>query len=250
MSYNIIICINNPTYINQINTIIQNFNLFHNNIFKIKLKTSYPEEVENYLKASSLQKNIYFLGINANDSITGIDLAEKIRDYDPAAKIIFIIPNDEIPPLTSQKCIEVLGFIRQDQPLVKFREKIIDLLLLAQKRIDEIRKNQNIAFVFSIGPQTFNIDFNEIVFLETSELPHRLKLTTINDEYEFYGKLSYFEKNYSLFFRISRSCLINPKQIRRINYQTRYIHFYNKSYRKFSLGNATKIKKIFKRKLN
>lgn len=247
MTYHVIICEDQLIQLQQIETIIQNFTLFHGDIFQISLKTQNPDEVENYLKQFKVTQGIYFLDIDLKNTVNGIDLAEKIRVLDVQAKIIFITTHDEMIPLTIKRRVETLGFVIKDQPLDNYRTEIVDLLLLAQQRIDAVKVNLNQAFIFSIGSQTFTIDLQEIYFLEPSKSPHRLYLYTKSGQYEFYGKIIDLEKKYSTLFKINRSCLVNLINAKEINFKTRTIYFESELVRKFSLGKAKQIKEKLKR---
>jgi len=240
--YPIIICEDQLLQLKQIETIVQNFILFHNNLFRIELKTQSPVVVEDYLKKFKPNQGIYFLDIDLNHTLNGIDLAEKIRLSDPQAKIIFITTHEEMIPLTIKRRIETLGFINKSQDIENYRVEIVELLQLAQERIDHSRVVNSKGFTISIGSQTFTINLQDIYFIEPSELPHRLVLYTTNGKYEFYGKLNDLEGKYSMLLRINRSCLINPLNITEVNFKTRAIYFNNDLVRIFSMGKASLIK--------
>lgn len=246
MSYPIIICEDQVIQLNQIETIVQNFILFHSDLLEIKLKTQSPLEVKQYLKQFQPKQGIYFLDIDLNHEINGIDLAEAIRKEDVQAKIIFITTHDEMIPLTIKRRVETLGFVTKDQPLEEYRAEIVELLSLAQERIDATKTEQNQAFTFSVGSQTFTLDMREIYFIEPSELPHRVKVYTKNGQYEFYGKLTELEKKYPNLVKISRSCLANLQNNKEINFKKRSIRFDTDLERTFSMGKATKIKEELK----
>lgn len=247
MTYPIIICEDQIMQLNQLETIIQNFILFHSDLFSIQLKTQSPTEVEKYLEKFQPKHGIYFLDIDLKHAMTGIDLAEKIRKRDVQAKIIFITTHDEMIPLTIQRRVETLGFVTKDQPLETYRAEIIELLDLAQERIDATRVDQEKAFSFSIGSQTFTIDMQEIYFIEPSELPHRVTLSTKNGQYEFYGKLNDLEEHYPQLFRVSRNCLANLQQVKEVDFKSRRLYFEPEVSRNYSVGKAKKIKETFKK---
>jgi two-component system response regulator AgrA len=244
MSYPIIVCEDQLIQLHQIETIIQNYILFHDEPFQITLKTQSPIEVKAYLRKFSPKQGIYFLDIDLNHSISGIDLAEEIRKHDAQAKIIFITTHDELLPLTIKRRVETLGFVEKDQPLENYRAEIIDLLSIAQKRIDSLKVDQHRAFVFSIGSQTFTFGLEEVLFVETSEIPHRVTLHVKDGQYEFYGKLNELAKQYPTLLKINRSCLVNPDNIKEINYKNRLVCFDKGLTRTFAVGKAKKIKEI------
>lgn len=244
MSYPIIICEDNLAQLQQIKTIIDNYILFHDEEFDIKIATQSPDEVIKYLKKFEVINGIYFLDIDLEDKLNGIDLAKIIRSLDVQAKIIFITTHDEMAPVTFKEKVEALDFIIKDQETVKIREDIYSALEESQKRIDTINEVQKKNFCFSIGTQTYNLEISDVILIETSIIPHRLDLYTKNGKYEFYGHLIDLELIYPSFFRISRSCLINPSNIREIDYLKRLIIFEDNLERVFSLGKTKKLKKI------
>lgn len=247
MTYPIIICEDQIIQLNQLETIIQNFILFHSKLFSIQLKTQSPIEVEKYLDKFHPKHGVYFLDIDLNHATNGIDLAEKIREKDVQAKIIFITTHDEMIPLTIQRRVETLGFVTKDQTLENYRAEIIELLTLAQQRIDATRVDQDRAFLFSIGSQSFTIDMQDIYFIEPSSLPHRVALITKNGHYEFYGKLSDLEERYSQLFRVSRNCLANLQQVKEFDFKSRKLYFEPEVSRNYSIGKAQKIKERLKK---
>lgn len=246
MSYPIILCEDQIIQLNQLERIIDNFILFHDDLFKIVLKTRSPLEVEKYLRQFRPVHGIYFLDIDLNHEINGIDLAEKIRSLDVQAKIIFITTHDEMLPLTIKRRVETLGFVIKDQLFDDYRSEIVELLLLAQERIDATQTSKKQAFIFSIGSQTFTIDLNDIYFIEASKLPHRLTLWMNGGQYEFYGKISEIEKKYPMLTKINRSCVANLANAREIDFKKRLVYFESDLIRTFSIGKAQKIKEKLK----
>ncbi|QTJ54214.1 LytTR family transcriptional regulator [Dolosigranulum pigrum] len=75
-------------------------------------------------------------------------------------------------------------------------------------------------FSLTIGSETIHVDFDQILSLQTSVFDlHKLVLTTTTTKYEFLGKLAECEANYSQFFRVSKSTLINPENVMLTDYK-------------------------------
>lgn len=198
--------------------------------------------MKDYLQKFEPQNGIYFLDIDLNHPTNGIDLAELIRKADPQAKIIFITTYNELAPLTLKRKVEALGFIAKDQEFDTFREEIMNFLELAQQRIDAVKLARNVVFTFSIGKQTYNIDMDEVLFVESSVIPHRIVLYTKQAQCEFYGRLYELEKRYPNLFQASRGCLVNLNNAKEIDFSNRLLIFDEGLSRKFSAGRSRKLK--------
>jgi len=246
MSYPIILCEDNPVQLKQLNTLIENYILFHSNLFKVELSASNPSQVIDYLNKETPQNGIYFLDIDLKADIDGIQLAEVIRTLDVQAQIIFVTTHDELAPLTLKRKVAAIDFIEKDQPLDDFRKEIYDTLTYAQQLIDETRTVQKKSFSFEVGTQVYNLDKSEIIFIEASDIPHRLNLYSTNGKFEFYGKLTELENKYPFLFKISRSCLINPENIHHVDFSIREVGFSDGSTRKFSIGKSKKLRNLIK----
>ncbi|GEO64737.1 response regulator transcription factor [Companilactobacillus nantensis] len=249
MSYPIIMCEDNQIQLQQLDKLVENYILFHSNLFKVELQASKPQQVIDYLNETEPQNGIYFLDIDLQAEIDGIQLAEIIRQKDVQAEIIFVTTHDELAPLTLKRKVAALDFIEKDQSLDDYRKELYDTLDYAKQIIDETRTVQKKGFSFEVGSQVYNLDKSEVIYLEASDIPHRLNLVSTNGQFEFYGKLTELEKKYPFLFRISRSCLINPENIHHVDFAIREIGFSDGSTRKFSIGKSKKLKTIIQETL-
>lgn len=246
MSYPIIICEDNLTQLQQMRTIIDNYILFHDELFEVKIATQSPDELIKYIKKFDINKGIYFLDIDLSHQLNGIDIAKIIRGIDVEAKIIFVTTHNEMAPITFKEKVEALDFIMKDQPIEELRAAIYSALEESQKRIDlmnDVRKNN---FSFSISSQTYNLELSEVVLIETSTIPHRLDLYSKKGKYEFYGNLIDLELMYPSLLRLNRSCLVNPQNIKQVDYSKRSVCLQDDILRTFSLGKSKKIKEAMK----
>ena len=68
----------------------------------------------------------------------------------------------------------------------------------------------------------------DILFFETTNIDHKLKLHTINGQFDFYGKLKHFEVQLNTgFYKAHKSFLVNIATISSIDKVNRIIHFVN-----------------------
>lgn len=99
-------------------------------------------------------------------------------------------------------------------------------------------------FTFSVGTQTYNMDMDEVQFIESSIIPHRVVLYTKQGQYKFYSRLNELEEKYPLLFRVSRSYLANLMNATEINFFKRLIVFKKDLSRKFSVGRSKKLRNL------
>jgi two-component system response regulator AgrA len=104
------------------------------------------------------------------------------------------------------------------------------------QRISDCIKNSNDRYkckltdlqkVFSIKAQDkiINVDFNEIIFFETSSTIHKITLHCTNRQVEFYGKMKDVENMLSdKFCRCHNSFIINKDKIKEIDKKNRIVY--------------------------
>ncbi|MFC6202954.1 response regulator transcription factor [Lactiplantibacillus nangangensis] len=237
----IIICEDNKIQLEQLTTIVKNYVLFHNEDFQLALSASKPSTCLEYLSKEHPSNGIYLLDIDLNADMNGIELASKIRVSDVQAKLVFITTHDEMAPITLKYKLEALGFISKDQPIEKIRDELIENLILASARSIAVSQAKQQNFSFAISSQIYNLPLNELLFIEPSDIPHRLKIHTKTGEYEFYGKLGEVNKRYPQLFRSAKSALINVDNITQYDGPRKLISFENALTCKCSI---TKVKEL------
>ncbi|MCW6665748.1 LytTR family DNA-binding domain-containing protein [Aerococcaceae bacterium NML191219] len=243
--YPIIICEDSHEQLAHITTLVNNYILFHDDRFKLVLAANSPDDVLTYLHKFQPKKAVYLLDVDLNHSMNGIDLAERIRKNDVDAKIIFITTHEEVAPLTIKRNLEATDFIEKGYSISKLRDALYQALEIAYERLTHSLTERKQMFIFNFASQTYHINLEDIMILETAGLSHKLVLKTINGEYNFPGNLSDYEQKYPQLFRISKSSLINPDNVFTIDYRTKMIIMKNKSSVPFSIRMTKKVKERF-----
>ena len=82
-------------------------------------------------------------------------------------------------------------------------------------------------YTVNIGNKTLEIPYEEIMFIEISNVPHRLTLHRENDQLQYYGSLKRVEQEISAFYRCHGSFMINPENIKAIDKVNRKIEMVN-----------------------
>lgn len=100
---------------------------------KIVFETGNPEALLNYLKGNKGLTGLYFLDVDLQHQMNGIELASKIRDYDDLGKIIFITTHSEMTYLTFTYKVEAMDYIIKDDNQL-LRERIHECIKVANRR--------------------------------------------------------------------------------------------------------------------
>lgn len=189
------------------NEILKNAS-FHSPSVEVVLATSNGEEVISYIKHSPA--DCYFLDIELEGSMNGLELASLIRDKDPLANIIFLTTFADKLKLTFTYKIAAMDYIVKSADKKHLSLSITDALRTAYKRYICLgQKSDSKVLQIKIGESIKNIKFEDIYYFETSPTAHKIKLHSKNGIYEYYGKLKDMEQLDERFCRCHNSYLIN-----------------------------------------
>lgn len=219
----IYICEDNPSHLSLFEEYISKFILIDNLDMKVVLNTSDPYSLLNHVLQSENQ-SVFFLDIDLQSDINGLQLAQKIRQLKPRCFIIFITSHSEMSFLTFQYKVEALDFIIKDTPehiMFKIHECLLDI---EQKSIS-LNNNISPSFTVKLGDRYIMMDYDDILFFETSSNIHKVVLHGKKRLLEFSGQLKDIEAQLDpRFYRCHRSYLINTDNISEINFDTLTVH--------------------------
>ncbi|MCR8969737.1 LytTR family DNA-binding domain-containing protein [Facklamia sp. 7083-14-GEN3] len=223
--YPVIVCEDNPYHLEKIETILKYYLIMNEGHYSLELLAKTPNEVMTYIENSRPQDGIYLLDVDLKQSMNGIQLAQFIRERDVGARIIFITTHEEAAPETFRYNIEALGFIEKTGDIYKLRDEINDILDIAYQRQIDTKTNKDELFSFYFGSEKYNFNWYEILYIETTNSPHRLSLITLNGQYSFNGSINKIQDLYPRFLKISRSTLVNPDNVTKVDYKNRFVYF-------------------------
>lgn len=193
---------------------------------QISLMTNDPYEVLNNIKDTN-ETGMYFLDVHLKSDINGIQLAEKIRHYDPRCFIVFITADKSMSYLTFLHKVEAMDYILKDD-FTNLPFRIKDCLHNAYTKYSS--KNNKLKKIFSakVDDSILNVNYDDILFFETSPTIHKVLLHYNNEVVEFYGKMKELEKILDdRFCRCHTSFIINKDKIREINKKERIAYLVN-----------------------
>ncbi len=211
----IYICEDEPSIQSHISSHISNYYAFHPEYEESAITLfSDPYQLLSALPETPAM-GIYFLDIQLNSQINGLELAKEIRTRDPRGFIVFITSYSEYAPKTFRLQLEAFDYIDKDasnlnamisSTLTKIHERYCHFQRNNQDnpRI-ELRCNRCIYYYYA----------DEIITLTTTEHSHKLKLFTKTSSLAFGGSLNKIKDCLptSHFIQCHRAYIINKNHI-------------------------------------
>ncbi len=205
---------------------IQNTILIEELDMELVLGTGDPYALLEKVKGSQ-NTGVYFLDIDLNSSMDGMGLAQQIRLFDPRGVIIFVTAHSELSYMTFQYRVEAMDFVLKDNPAeakVKIRECLLDAI---ERYALETNKTHKV-YTVEVGGRKINIDYDDILFFETSNNVHKIILHGKGRQIEFSSTMKELTGALSgNFVRCHRSFLANKDNIKEVDTKNRTVYFTN-----------------------
>ncbi|MFO3689348.1 quorum-sensing response regulator AgrA [Staphylococcus felis] len=236
----ILICEDDPKQRERMQQIIENYIMIEEKPMEVEIATNDPYEI---LEAAKNMSDIgcYFLDIQLESDINGIKLGSEIRKHDPVGNIIFVTSHSELTYLTFVYKVAALDFIFKDDP-DELQTRIIDCLETALKRLDLLTKDNTIETLeLKRGSSSVYVNYDEVMFFESSPKSHRLIAHLDNRQIEFYGNLKKLAQLDDRFVRCHNSFVLNRHNISHVDSKERIAYFKNDEYCYVSVRNLKKI---------
>lgn len=210
----------------KIQHVVENIVLMEDLDMELSCVSDDPHRILEKVKASE-EAGIYFLDIELGTDMTGLTLAQEIRKYDPRGFIVFITTHSEMSYMTFIYKLEALDFILKDVP-EELGKRVYECIMKANQRFASAKNRVQANFSVKVNEKVFTVDYDEILFFETSPNVHKIILHCKNRQMEFLGKIKEIEKELDeRFYRCHRSFLVNKDNIREIDFQKRVIYMVN-----------------------
>ena len=208
--------------------------------YKIIEINEYNEKVEGSLNKIDGNK-IYILDIEV-PGMTGLELARKIRKTgDWTSPIIIITSHDEFKHVGYTAKILMLNFITKNEELEKDLSETLEVAL-------EINMSKKSLCYTSKG-DLYYIPYQDILYIEKSLNDNNCNVVTINNVYNIRKTIIDLEDKLSddiNFIKTHRSCIINLKNIKYIDFENNIIAFANKEIDLLARAHKKKLKERMK----
>lgn len=222
----IFICEDNQKHLNILQKCITNFILMEGFDMRIIQATSDPHVI---LKEILIAENtgLFFLDIDLKSDLNGLTLAQRIRQIQPRCFIVFITSHSEMSFLTFQYKAEALDFIVKDTT-EHIKSKIHECLLDVNSKYTSLKNDVTRTFTITQNDKHIVIDYNDIIFFETSSNIHKIILHAKKRVIEFTGQLKDIEQQLDhRFYRCHTSYIINKDHIADADFKELIIHMNN-----------------------
>ena len=222
----IFICEDNKKQLDLFTTYISNLILIEGFDMKIVQATSDPHQL---LKEILTAENtgLFFLDIDLRSDMNGLTLAQRIRQIQPRCFIVFITSHSEMSFLTFQYKAEALDFIVKDSA-EHIKSKIHECLLDVNSKYTSSNNNVTRTFTINQNDKRIVIDYNDIIFFETSNNIHKIILHARKRVIEFTGQLKDIKQQLDYrFYRCHTSYIINKDNITDIDFKELLVHMNN-----------------------
>lgn len=197
-----------------------------------------------YTQVTDISNAIFFLDIELNQDQNGVNIAEKIRQSNPNAQIIFVTAYDKYAPLTYRRRIGAIDYINKSESDVEIMKRLNETLLDALENLENAENNRNNQFLYKIGRRTQQINQSDVVYIMNSSIQHKVVMLTKHGEAEFRGNISQIKAKNSFLMQISQSCLINPENVIGINTREKYVLLSNNSKVRYTRTYNQVVKKL------
>ena len=220
---NIYICEDDVKQLERMKKAVENTILIEDLDMEIALATTDPFEVLKAVEFSS-SPGIYFLDVELNAEIDGIELASKIRNYDSRGFITFVTTHPELSYLTFKYKVEALDYVVKSE-FENLEVSIRNCILNANNKFLSAKREMKKFFYAKCGQRVLHIPYEDIIFFETASTPHKVIIHTLNRRIEFYGHIGQIGKELDdRFYQCHKSYIINRDQITMVDKKNREIY--------------------------
>ncbi len=239
----IFICEDNKNHLDILQKCITNFILMEGFDMRIIQAVSDPYVI---LKEALTAENtgLFFLDIDLKSDINGLELAQQIRKIQPRCFIVFVTSHSEMSFLTFQYKAEALDFIVKDT-IEHIKSKIHECLLDVNGKYTSLNNDAARTFIINQNDKRIVVEYNDIIFFETSTNIHKVVLHAKKRVIEFTGQLKDIEQQLDhRFYRCHTSYIVNKDNITDVDFKELIIHMNNKETCPVSVRKKKGLKKM------
>lgn len=220
----IYICEDNNEQREKMNTFVDELLAVGNMYMEKAVVTADPYEIIESVEKDSVG-GVFFLDVDLNTDINGLELAKRIREIQPRCFIVFVTTHSEMAFMTFSYRVEAMDYIIKDN-LEELKSRLHQCLIKANERSQE--DDEKKKYLIKIGDNIRLVPYDEILYFEAVTDVRKIVLHTHDAVLEFTGKLKDVEQQMDeRFYRCHRSIIVNRDYIKQIDKENRIIYLVN-----------------------
>ena len=201
--------------------VINNIFLTRKEKYKILVFSKYSNDVKEKIH-TLIGKNIYLLSMDTLP-LTGLDLAKKIRQKgDWKSPIILTTLEEEKQKKGFTSKILAIDVLRKEKNMKSSLKKALLIALQIQDRYK--------SFNFMYNHILYQIPYHDILYFEKDLNHNYTSIITKTNIYKIKESITNIEKQVSnspYFFKTHQSCIVNIRNIKKVDFQEHIIYFKN-----------------------
>lgn len=207
-----------------------------------------PADVLATVKAST-GPNIYFLDIVLQREINGIQLASKIRDYDPDGFIVYVTIRDDMMPETLSAMTTPTGFISKTNMFDRdrFIPQVRQVLQVIKKRLVKLQTIPEPTLTIHSGALLLTIKLTDILYCEKIHGLRTTRIVTDSQAYVVHKNLNTIKAQLTTahFFNDFQSYALNLDKVVTVDFNKGHVNMLNGDCLSFSRGTIKKLRAYY-----
>lgn len=213
-----IVCDDNTEIVEKARMVVNKVMMPYDYDYTVDRFFCYDEKFKKIIEDSDEEK-IYILDIEL-PKVTGLDIADKIREKDWKSIIIFLTSHYECKDCVFDSRLMVLDYISKFTKYEKTLEKTLKTALSILSKKEVLKFNYNHS--------AYRIPYDEILYIKASPDKRNVVYTSDGNEYIILEKLKNLEEILAPnFHRCHKNCIANVAKVRTVNLKDETITFDN-----------------------
>ena len=203
--------------LNRFEKVVINLMNKENQEYRIEKFSKYTKKFESIISDNTKNK-IYIMDIEIPGSISGIDVAKRIRRSDWDSSIILVTSYVEMGYEALKAKIMLLDFISKFNDCNK---NLTNTLKLALKKINDKK-----ILVYESNGITYRLFTDDILYVVRDSVERKSIITTTYNEFSIPDTIpEILNKLDSRFYMSHRSCIVNTSMIKSVDWRNNIINF-------------------------
>lgn len=216
---NLVVCDDEKQFRKKVVKVIDKIFMKNNLEYTVSEFDSYNKKFEEFINQPITSK-IYILDIEMNNSISGIDIARKIRKNDWNSIIIMVTSHADMGYEALKAQIMLLAFIS------KYDECDKNLTSVLKKAIAKIDNKK--VLMFEANGISHRIYLDDILYITKDTVDRKCVIRTTYNEFSVNCTMNQMiDELDTRFYLAHRSCLVNTEKIKKIDWKQNIIYFGN-----------------------